>query len=369
MRNIKKIIRKTLRIILALMSVFSFFILPVYATATFYQTSIVNVRGSTYMPNASRDDYHPARENLVKNIKDLNLDYSNSQILVTYDTAPTIAGKYFTLHVVPYSESTRDLTHLLKSNSTTGVTEIPGGTSYWFRKNGDFFSPGYATTADNGTSARVKLIYINGFIWDSTTKSTLNNGGSYCKNWRQNGTGNPNSPYTYYCFQEETYYGDTIDVMTNNYGYAYQAYDPIIDSAFQTKALDREIQQNINDSINDINDTLTNDNVDLGSGSDFFGGFESDTNGLTSVVTAPLQLIQSLNSKTCTALSVPMPYIGKNFMLPCMNTVYNEMFPGFLVLWQTITTGFISYYVLVRLFATVKNLKSPDNDDIEVVDL
>ena len=90
---------------------------------------------------------------------------------------------------------------------------------------------------------------------------------------------------------------------------------------------------------------------------------------LTSVITAPLTFIQGLTSKTCSALTLPLPYVNQNLQLPCMTTIYQEHFGSFLSLYQTITFGIVSYWVIVRIFNLVKDFKNPDHDEIEVMDL
>jgi hypothetical protein len=101
-----------------------------------------------------------------------------------------------------------------------------------------------------------------------------------------------------------------------------------------------------------------------------FLSFETSTYGLSSILTAPLSLIQSLSSQQCSSVVLPLPYVDEDLTLPCMTTIYNNMFGNvFMTLYQTITTGVIAYWIVVDLFATVKSFKDPDEDRIEVVNL
>jgi hypothetical protein len=101
-----------------------------------------------------------------------------------------------------------------------------------------------------------------------------------------------------------------------------------------------------------------------------FLGFEPTTYGLSSILTAPLSLIQSLSSAKCSAVDLPLPFVDEDLTLPCMSTIYSSMFgTTFLTLYQTITTGVIAYWIVVDLFATVKAFKDPDEDRIEVAKL
>lgn len=124
-------------------------------------------------------------------------------------------------------------------------------------------------------------------------------------------------------------------------------------------------------AINDLNDSINNDNTDGASSeaSEFFSGFTTDTFGLTSIITAPLNLIGSITSSTCTPLGLPLPYVNKTLELPCMSSIYSQYFGSFFTLYQTITFGIIAYWVCVRIFNLVKDFKNPDHDEIEVLDL
>ena len=80
--------------------------------------------------------------------------------------------------------------------------------------------------------------------------------------------------------------------------------------------------------------------------------FSSDTYGLTSVITAPLNTISSLTSSSCSALTVPIPFLdNESITLPCMSSIYSNTFGTAFTLYQTITTALIGYWCLVRMFA------------------
>lgn len=125
-------------------------------------------------------------------------------------------------------------------------------------------------------------------------------------------------------------------------------------------------------SINDMNDTIKDDDIgdSTQDAADFITDFDTNTFGLTSIVTAPLNLIQSLTSSTCNDLELPLPYLdNKKLTLPCMSTIYSQHFGAFFTIYQTITYGIIAYWVIVRIFNQVKDFKNPEHDEIEVVDL
>lgn len=102
---------------------------------------------------------------------------------------------------------------------------------------------------------------------------------------------------------------------------------------------------------------------------DFLQDFSTNTFGLTSVITAPLNIISNITNPVCTEITIPLPYVDKNITLPCMSTIYSTTFGEAFTLYQTLSFGFVSYWVIVRILNLVKDFKNPDHDEIEVVDL
>lgn len=132
--------------------------------------------------------------------------------------------------------------------------------------------------------------------------------------------------------------------------------------------------QALNDSINNLDDTINDDDTTdaENEASEFFNSFSTETFGLTSIITAPLNLIRSVigEGSICTTLNLPLPYLdNKSLQLPCMTTIYQQYFGSFFTLYQTITYGIVAYWVIVRIFNQVKDFKNPEHDEIEVMDL
>jgi hypothetical protein len=98
-----------------------------------------------------------------------------------------------------------------------------------------------------------------------------------------------------------------------------------------------------------------------------------DSYGLQSIINAPLGFLASLpgiSNETCQPIQMTLPFLNGNISYPCLTTsVYQPHFPALLTIWQTIMTALVAYWIGIKLFATVKNVNSPDNDRIEVVDL
>lgn len=128
---------------------------------------------------------------------------------------------------------------------------------------------------------------------------------------------------------------------------------------------------NTNQSIQDLNDTISDDTIDTSTSNDFFDNFEDNHHGLSGIVSLPLTTIQSLNNASCTPLTLTIPYLQSNntLQLPCLTPIYQNNFGVFFTLYQTIIFGFVSYYVCVSIFYMVKDFKDPNKDKIEVMDL
>ena len=126
-----------------------------------------------------------------------------------------------------------------------------------------------------------------------------------------------------------------------------------------------------NNQLQDMNDTInsedTTDSEDTATS--FFEDFENEDHGLTGIITAPLRLINSLASSSCSPLTFPLPFVDNQVSLPCMKPIYQEYFNSFLTIYQIITTGLIGYWISIKIFAHVKGFKNPDEDTVEVLDL
>lgn len=133
----------------------------------------------------------------------------------------------------------------------------------------------------------------------------------------------------------------------------------------------KQEQEKTTNAVEDMNDSINNNDSSgaTGEAGGFFENFNTETFGLTSIITAPLNAINNILSSSCSSLSIPLPFVSKNIVLPCMTIIYSNYFGAFFQLYQIITTGIISYYIIVRIFNLVKDFKNPDHDEIEVVDL
>lgn len=123
--------------------------------------------------------------------------------------------------------------------------------------------------------------------------------------------------------------------------------------------------------MHDLNNNITSDNVDgaLNSSNEFFVNFNDKDYGLTDIIKMPLNLIQSMTTLQNTTFTAILPYVNKQITFPNMRAIYQNFFGEFYVLYQLITTGIIGYYVVLNIFRIIKNIKDPNDNNIEVVEL
>jgi len=179
--------------------------------------------------------------------------------------------------------------------------------------------------------------------------------------------------FTTRLFNETSYY--TYMRILSVFGSDTLSYADI--EAGQSEAIQQQ-QKEANETMKRVeeeqkktNDILKDDDTKgaQDSAGGFFNDFTTDTHGLTSIITAPLSLISSITSTSCSPLVIPLPFVDKDLTLPCMSSIYSQHFGSFLSIYQMITFGIIAYWVCVRIFNLVKDFKNPDHDEIEVLDL
>lgn len=125
--------------------------------------------------------------------------------------------------------------------------------------------------------------------------------------------------------------------------------------------------QAIDDSLNDINDSINDDSIDISGFSDF--NVVGSDGGITSIITAPLSAISGILNNTCSDIVAPIPFTNKNISMPCLTPIYQQHFPTILNIWQIVVTGIIAYWICLNIFHMVHGFTDPNDDKIEVVDL
>lgn len=103
---------------------------------------------------------------------------------------------------------------------------------------------------------------------------------------------------------------------------------------------------------------------------DSLGKISTNTHGLSNIITAPLGLLANLPNLAnfCTPVTAPLGSLG-NITFPCMTPIYQEKLGNLFTIWQIVLVGVFSYRMGLALFQKIKNLSSPNDDRIEVVNL
>lgn len=155
-------------------------------------------------------------------------------------------------------------------------------------------------------------------------------------------------------------YSGKVEQIIDNSGFATAS------SVEEVKTATNEVKQEIQST----NDTLNNDDTTESEGkiTEFFNTFSDESHGLSSILTAPLNAVNSMLSTTCSPPSAT--YKGSTFSLPCGNMFWEkEGANDFKLLINLFYGGLICFGILRSLFKDVNDLKNPDNDKVEVVNL
>lgn len=159
-----------------------------------------------------------------------------------------------------------------------------------------------------------------------------------------------------------------IKILENNMKNQNQA---IIDN--QDKNNQEQIDnanQNHQQTMDTITSTDTSGANDSANG--FFNDFsDSDHGGLSGIITKPLVMIKRFINPLPTCYSVgEFAIMGTPVSLPCANKFLSEKgMDRFVYYYNLIMGGLIAYGACRGLFKTIQDLKNPDDDKIEVMDL
>ena len=142
-------------------------------------------------------------------------------------------------------------------------------------------------------------------------------------------------------------------------------------------AIDRQTQQQHNDaqsqkeSTDAINNSINNSNTDGGQtqANDFFNNFDGgQTGSLMDIVHLPLDFLDSLNN-SCSPITLTLPFINQTFQLPCLRSTLTSAFGGVVSIIVLVINAVICYRLIKGFIDIIHNLKDPNNDEIEVMDL
>lgn len=227
----------------------------------------------------------------------------------------------------------------------------------------------YMITNDNDTTSIVSQFEVSAQLFDSTGTSyicQIENGLIICPLAN-------NKTYIRINIRGTAYY----NILTTNIRWKIHSWANVdknvliegnqeIQSAIENQTQQQQQQHNETQSYLEDSNTTQAENE----ATDFFQGFSStDHGGLSSIITAPLNTIQSLLNSTCTNLVLPLPFVNENLTLPCLNSIYTEFFGAFFTIYQTIILGIIAYKCIRSIYYDIHGFMDPNDDRIEVMDL
>ena len=271
----------------------------------------------------------------------------------------------------------RDSSNIL---NITADTETINGVQFSKRDDG--------TIVVNGTASSNTFYYLTGDNYDSYLASGsyfLNsfNSSTSTSTWRlqmmfENSINDGGTRYFSANTSRDVVYGGNYKayiVIYNGYTANNLEIRPMLSSGALPKPYEKtglvcvsKLDDQTN-AINNINDSINNSNVESGTGQGFFDDFSSNDFGLSSIITIPLNTIQSLTSKSCLPLQVPIPFTDSNLTLPCMTEIYEQRFGSVYNLWKIVSFGIVAYLIAIDIFHIVKGFKDPESDKVEVLDL
>ena len=215
---------------------------------------------------------------------------------------------------------------------------------------------------NDGTLSSIFPYYVSDdidFKYDFT--NSINNS-KYEFNIYSDFNTNPDNPLTI---------TDSLGPATNYLFYLRTYTDKLIFSPPEEPEEPDNPNQGIEDGLGDLNDSINSS--DTSGAEDSFGGFfdnfEDDDYGLSDIIKTPLTFIQGLSTQTCSPITLPLPFVDQNLVLPCIKPIFQEHFSPLLTVYQLITFGLISYFIVINIFKTVRGFKNPDSNNVEVLEL
>lgn len=135
-------------------------------------------------------------------------------------------------------------------------------------------------------------------------------------------------------------------------------------------------QQETNDRLDKIDNSLTDDDItdSQNTANSFFNDFDiKDNGGISSIVTMPLKLINSLvvGSSSCDSLTTDITFLDNTTKLsiPSGCIIWNKVPNNVLIIVQLMIYAVPTYILLKKLFKDIENLKSPNQSEVSTLDL
>ena len=248
---------------------------------------------------------------------------------------------------------------LFNMNQTYGLIELDNTKSYVLSvklKEGQTIPPGiYFGFTDKSFSGsadpprRIDILSNGKFI------GSPNSDGWYVRHIE------PNSIYKYVFVFPRNINVEQYFYINLNEGTSAKPYEPYGEQVCKNRIDDT------NDKLNDLNDNITNSDVDDSQASSFFDSFTTtDHGGISGIITAPLVAIKKMLDKNCSPLSAT--YKGKEISLPCGYDFWSKM-PAIQEFINLTLGGILCYNIIRKLYKLIENMKNPDDDRVEVMKL
>ena len=127
--------------------------------------------------------------------------------------------------------------------------------------------------------------------------------------------------------------------------------------------------KNHQETMDTITDPDTNDANS--SASSFFDSFkDTDNGGLSSIVTAPLRLINEMLSIDGYGKPICAKWLNSKLIcLPSGDWLWFGKSKELINLINMLEVGLLSYWILIDLYKTIERIKNPEEDKVEVMNL
>lgn len=131
-------------------------------------------------------------------------------------------------------------------------------------------------------------------------------------------------------------------------------------------------QQGTTNAINSVNATLNDDSTSSSQSStnSFFNNFSINNHGLSGVVLAPVNFIQSF---TNTCQPVTLTLFNKDVPIPCGDTIFwgksDSRISNFRNIWNVLIGGPIIYALLLSIYRSIHKAMDPDKNEEGGLDL
>lgn len=155
---------------------------------------------------------------------------------------------------------------------------------------------------------------------------------------------------------------NTQDIINNQ----NQNKNDIINNQNNNQAQTNQGLDNINGSLNNSDVSGANEDLNKFTENDAF----KDNTGILAIIQAPINMLNSLTSTTCSPLSLPLPFLNVNLDIPCLSSIFaKHLSTELLTLLKLAINGFLVYKILCSFAMDIHSYKDPDSDRLEVIDL